>query len=123
VTTGGGRASHIEMRLNDSREALEQIAFADQIVLNKTDLVSEDELRTLEARIHRLNPDGTDPSGAALQREARRHPGRGGFDLNRITELEPEFLEPVHGEAGHVHDEHCEHDHDEPRSVTTLQAR
>ncbi len=38
--------------------------------------------------------------------------GRGGFDLNRITELEPDFLRPSHGEAGHVHDAHCEHDHD-----------
>ena len=39
------------------------------------------------------------------------HFGRGGFDLDRITELEPEFLNPAHGEAGHVHDEHCAHDH------------
>ena len=37
--------------------------------------------------------------------------GRGGFDLNRIAELEPEFLNPAHGEADHVHDEHCEDDH------------
>jgi G3E family GTPase len=37
--------------------------------------------------------------------------GRGGFDLDRILELEPEFLNPAHGEAGHVHDEHCDHDH------------
>ena len=34
-------AKHIELRLSDSKEALEQIAFADQIVLNKSDLVSE----------------------------------------------------------------------------------
>jgi G3E family GTPase len=105
-------AKHVEMRLNDSREALEQIAFADQIVLNKTDLVSEDELRALEARLHRLNPM------APIHRAQRSNVkldailGRGGFDLNRITELEPEFLDPGHGEAGHVHDEHCEHDHD-----------
>jgi len=38
--------------------------------------------------------------------------GRGGFDLERITELQPEFLNPAHGEAGHVHDENCDHDHD-----------
>src|SRR5476651_2818996 len=34
-------AKHVLPRLDDSREAVEQIAFADQIVLNKTDLVSE----------------------------------------------------------------------------------
>ena len=105
-------AKHVEMRLADSREALEQIAFADQIVLNKTDLVSEDELRAVEAHIHRLNPM------APIHRAQRSNVkldailGRGGFDLNRITELEPDFLNPAHGEAGHVHDEHCDHDHD-----------
>jgi len=105
-------AKHIELRLNDSREALEQIAFADQIVLNKTDLVSEDQLRTLEARLRRLNPM------APIHRAQRSNVkldailGRGGFDLNRIAELEPEFLNPAHGEADHVHDEHCEDDHD-----------
>ena len=36
---------------------------------------------------------------------------RGGFDLNRIVALEPEFLNPAHGDVGHVHDEHCGHDH------------
>jgi G3E family GTPase len=37
--------------------------------------------------------------------------GRGGFDLDRIITIEPEFLNPAHGEPGHVHDEHCDHDH------------
>jgi G3E family GTPase len=105
-------ARHIEARLADSREALEQIAFADQIVLNKTDLVNEDELREVEAHIHRLNPMApihrAERAGVKLDMIL----GRGGFDLNRITELEPDFLNPAHGEAGHVHDEHCGHDHD-----------
>ncbi len=39
--------------------------------------------------------------------------GRGGFDLDRIVGLEPDFLKPKHGEPGHVHDEQCEHDHDD----------
>ena len=105
-------AKHILLRLSDSREAAEQIAFADQIVLNKTDLVSEDDLRMIEARIRRLNPL------APIHRAQRSNVpldailGRGGFDLDRILDLEPEFLNPAHGEAGHVHDEHCGHDHD-----------
>ena len=104
-------AKHILLRLGDSKEAVEQIAFADQIVLNKTDLVSEDDLRHVEARIRRINPL------APIHRAQRSNVpldailGRGGFDLERITELEPEFLNPGHGEAGHVHDEHCGHDH------------
>jgi G3E family GTPase len=105
-------AKHVELRLADSREALEQIAFADQIVLNKTDLVSEDELRAVEAHIHRLNPMA--PIHRAQRSNVRLDAilGRGGFNLNRITELEPDFLNPPHGEAGHVHDEECDHDHD-----------
>ncbi|KRA56354.1 cobalamin biosynthesis protein CobW [Caulobacter sp. Root655] len=104
-------AKHILLRLGDSKEAVEQIAFADQIVLNKTDLVSEDDLRHVEARIKRINPL------APIHRAQRSNVpleaiiGKHSFDLERITELEPEFLNPGHGEAGHVHDEHCGHDH------------
>jgi G3E family GTPase len=105
-------AKHIDLRLNDSREAREQIAFADQIVLNKTDLVSEAELKGIEARLRRLNPL------APIHRAQRSNVpldailGRGGFDLSRILELEPEFLNPAHGEPGHVHDDHCDDDHE-----------
>ena len=49
-------AKNILARLNDTREAAEQIAFADQIILNKTDLVSSDELTKIERRIRDLNP-------------------------------------------------------------------
>jgi G3E family GTPase len=104
-------AKHILLRLSDSREAREQIAFADQIVLNKTDLVSPDDLKMIEARLRRLNPlapiHRAERSGVPLDAIL----GRGGFDLDRILDLEPEFLNPAHGEAGHVHDEACEHDH------------
>ncbi|HEX3483834.1 MAG TPA: GTP-binding protein [Micropepsaceae bacterium] len=105
-------AKHVELRLADSREALEQIAFADQIVLNKTDLVGEEELRSVEAHLRRLNPMAPIHRAQRSNVKLETILGRGGFDLNRITELEPEFLNPGHGEAGHVHDEHCAHDHD-----------
>src|ERR1041384_7240863 len=49
-------AKHLPLRLKDSREAAEQIAFADQIILNKTDLVSEAELAEVERAIRVLNP-------------------------------------------------------------------
>ena len=104
-------AKHVMLRLDDSREAREQVAFADQIILNKTDLVTEAELAAVEARLKRLNPL------APIHRAQRANVplelilGRRSFDLNRIVELEPEFLNPPHGAAGHVHDEHCGHDH------------
>jgi G3E family GTPase len=104
-------AKHLPLRLADSREAAEQIAFADQIILNKTDLVTEAELLEVEAGIRRLNPL------APIHRAQRSNVpletilGRGSFDLERITDLEPDFLNAPHGEPGHVHDEHCGHDH------------
>jgi G3E family GTPase len=104
-------AKHVLLSLSESREAREQVAFADQIVLNKTDLMLEPDLRMIEARLRRLNPL------AAIHRAVRADValtailGRGGFDLERILALEPQFLNPAHGEAGHVHDADCEHDH------------
>ena len=104
-------AKHLPLRLKDSREAAEQIAFADQIILNKTDLVTEAELAQVEAAIRTLNPL------APIHRAQRSNVplatilGRGAFDLSRITDLQPEFLNPGHGEPGHVHGDDCGHDH------------
>jgi G3E family GTPase len=105
-------ARHVLLRLEDSKEAREQIAFADQIVLNKTDLVSEIELLQVEGVLRRLNPLA--PIHRAVRSDVPLETvlGRGSFDLDRILELEPEFLNPAHGEPGHVHDEDSEHDHD-----------
>jgi G3E family GTPase len=105
-------AKHITQRLDDSREAVEQIAFADQIVLNKTDLVSEKDLAAIETRLKRINPLAPIHRAERSKVELDAILGRGGFDLNRIVALEPEFLNPAHGDAGHVHDEHCDHDHE-----------
>jgi G3E family GTPase len=109
-------AKHLPLRLADSKEAAEQVAFADQIILNKTDLVSEAELADVERAIRKLNPL------APIFRAQRSNVpladvlGRHSFDLARIEELEPDFLNPPHGEPGHVHDEHCDHDHDHHHS-------
>ncbi len=106
-------AKHVLLSLSESREAREQIAFADQIVLNKTDLASEDELRIIEARLRRLNPLAKIHRAVRSQVELSAVLGRGGFDLERIVALEPQFLNPAHGEAGHVHGDDCDHhDHD-----------
>ncbi|MBX3479281.1 MAG: GTP-binding protein [Caulobacter sp.] len=105
-------AKHLPLRLADSREAVEQVAFADQIVLNKTDLVDEAELRGVEAAIRRINPLAPIHRTTRSQVPLEAILGRGSFDLERITAAEPEFLNPPHGEEGHVHDEHCDHDHD-----------
>jgi G3E family GTPase len=94
-------ARNLPARLDDSHEAQEQIAFADVIILNKTDLVTAEELAIVERRIRTLNPQ------ARMHRTERaRLPidqvlGQGGFDLTRILEVEPDFLS---GEDEHEHD-------------------
>ena len=49
-------AKHLPLRLADSKEAAEQVAFADQIILNKTDLVTPAELAAVEAAVRKINP-------------------------------------------------------------------
>jgi G3E family GTPase len=97
--------------LDDSHEAREQIAFADQILLNKTDLVDGAELARIEARLHRMNPLALIHRTVRSEIDLDKVLGRGGFDLDRIVALEPQFLNPEHGEPGHVHGPDCEHDH------------
>ncbi|HLT76331.1 MAG TPA: GTP-binding protein [Ferrovibrio sp.] len=107
-------ARHLPARLKDSREAEEQIAFADVIILNKTDLVSAEELAEVERRIRAVNAYAPIHRAARCDVPLDKVLDRGAFDLNRIVSLEPDFLKanPAHGEPGHVHDEHCGHEHD-----------
>ena len=105
-------AKWLAARLKDAPEAKNQIAFADVIVLNKTDLVSEAELREVEARIRAINPY------AKLHKTTRCNVAlsdvldRNAFDLDRILDIEPDFLkaEDHSHDHGHGHDHHG-HDH------------
>src|SRR5690606_5841640 len=108
---------HLPARLKDSRDAEEQIAFADVIILNKTDLVSAEELAEVERRIRAVNAYAPIHRAARCDVPLDKVLDRGAFDLNRIVSLEPDFLKanPAHGEPGHVHDEHCGHEHDHGR--------
>ena len=105
-------AKWLNERLKDAPEAKNQIAFADVILLNKTDLVAPDELSEVEARIRGINPYAklhrTERCKIALPEVL----GRNAFDLDRILEIEPEFL----GDGGHHDHEHGDghgHDHDD----------
>ena len=105
-------AKHVMARLDDSKEAREQVAFADRIILNKIDLVDEAALAAVEARLRALNPLApivrAERSNVPLDQVLGLH----AFDLDRILEVKPDFVNPPHGAEGHVHDEHCDHDHD-----------
>jgi G3E family GTPase len=99
-------AKWLKDRLKDAPEAKNQIAFADVILLNKTDLVDEAGLKEIEARIRGINPYAklhrTQRSQIALDAVL----GQNAFDLDRILDIEPQFLE---AEDDHDHDHH--HDH------------
>ena len=87
-------AKHVHLHLEDSNECKEQIAFADVLVLNKTDLVSERELEQLERRVTSMNSmakvlrarNADVPIPAVLD--------VGGFDHDRAVAAKPTFQEP-----------------------------
>ncbi|MBY0338062.1 MAG: GTP-binding protein [Acetobacteraceae bacterium] len=94
-------AKHLSARLNDSSEAEEQIAFADLLVLNKMDLVSEEEAEAVERRIRAINPYAEIRRATKSDVPIEAVIGRDSFKLERILEREPEFLS---GEDHHEHD-------------------
>jgi G3E family GTPase len=106
-------AKHIVQHLDEVKpegvenESVEQIAFADRVLLNKVDLATEEELTAVEQRIRGINagvqilrtslrpPEGSDPKidlAAILDVDA--------FNLQKILESEPDFL----SEEGHAHE-------------------
>ena len=87
-------AAHIDQQLGRSDESTEQIAFADVLVLNKTDLVQSDGLDVLESRLRDMNgmarvvrsEKANIPIDTVLNLRA--------FDLDQVLERRPSFLEP-----------------------------
>src|SRR5437868_8370952 len=86
-------AKWLKDRLKDAPEAKNQIAFADVILLNKTDLVKADELGEVEARIRGINPYASVHRTERCKIALPEVLGRNAFDLDRILEIEPEFLD------------------------------
>ncbi len=95
-------------RLKDAPEAKNQIAFADVIVLNKVDLVSADELAGVEAAIRAINPYAKLHKTTRCDVPIDQLLDRNAFDLDRILDIEPDFLE-----SGHHH-----HHSEEVRSMS-----
>ena len=104
-------ARWLKDRLKDAPEAKNQIAFADVILINKTDLVSAEDLQEIEARIRGINPYAklhrTERARIALPEVL----GRNAFDLDRILDIEPEFLHQDDHDHDHDHGHDHEHDH------------
>jgi G3E family GTPase len=100
-------------RLKDAPEAKNQIAFADVIILNKTDLVSPAQLAEVEGRIHAINPFAKIHRTQNCAVPISDVLDRGSFDLDRILTIEPHFLEGEESDQHHHdHDKDHEHGHD-----------
>lgn len=108
-------AKHVLARLDDARrtpgaenEAAEQIAFADRLVLNKTDLVTEAELRAVRERVRAVNGHAPLLESVRAAVPIADVLGLRAFDPRRILEAEPDFLkvgDPLADAPDHIHDQ------------------
>ena len=128
-------ALHFEDALKEDRVVKEQIAFADHIILNKTDLVDDAKLDEIEGRLKGLNPLARITRAQRSFVDIASLLNQHRFDLTKLEDIGHDAHDhdhdhdhdhehshehehghehehnPAHGEAGHVHDEHCGHHH------------
>ncbi len=101
-------AKHVIPHIEDEKpegienEAVEQLAFADRIMLNKIDLVTEEELHEVENRIKSINAFAPIFHTENSVIDPKSLIDIGAFDLERTLKMDPEFLDI---EAEHEHDE------------------
>ncbi|MGF6258230.1 GTP-binding protein [Ensifer sp. PDNC004] len=104
-------AKHLPLRLKDSREAEDQIAFADVVLLNKTDLVSPEELERIEATVRVINPSARIYRTQRSDIDLAKVLDQGAFNLERALENDPHFLDQDDHEHDHTCGPDCGHDH------------
>ncbi|CAI5992683.1 unnamed protein product [Closterium sp. NIES-64] len=91
-------------------EAVEQVAFADRLIVNKIDLVTDSELKDLVERLQDINSMARMSKASYGKVDLDYVLGIGGFDLERIErDVQPHILNEG---ASHDHHHHHEHDHD-----------
>ncbi len=87
-------AAHVEQQIGRSDESAEQIAFADVLVLNKTDLVDGDAIDRIEARVRDMNRMARVIRSERADVSVDTVLNLGAFDLDQVLERRPTFLEP-----------------------------
>ncbi|MYG30156.1 MAG: GTP-binding protein, partial [Holophagales bacterium] len=87
-------AAHIEQQLGRSDESTEQVAFADVLVLNKTDLVVDDALDKIEVRLRDMNRMARVIRSEMADVSVETVLNLAAFDLDQALERRPTFLEP-----------------------------
>jgi G3E family GTPase len=94
-------ARHAMQQLDEHHEAQEQVAFADRLLLSKTDLVADAELDALLGRLRGMNPRAKVAPVHFGSTDLREVLDIRGFELDAILEIDPQFLEDV----SHEHEE------------------
>ncbi|HEY1725234.1 MAG TPA: GTP-binding protein [Steroidobacteraceae bacterium] len=122
-------ARHVEQALKESAAAVEQIAFADVVLLNKIDLVERAALERIEQRVRSISATAVIIHSRKADVPLERVLGLGAFDLERALALDGAFLEPARPfewaglyqlaagrqqlcTGAHAHDHHDGHGHD-----------
>ena len=91
-------AKHILQRLAEEKpegvenESVEQVAFADKILLNKTDLADAQQLVKIEQELKRINPTAAIKRTQYGQLDPKELLNVGAFELKRVLDFDPEFL-------------------------------
>ncbi|MCC2098862.1 MAG: GTP-binding protein [Hyphomicrobiales bacterium] len=96
-------AKHFLSTLEDAHECEEQVAFADILVLNKTDLVTPEDLNEIEAKLRDLNRFAQIVRATRAGVDLDHILSRGAFDLQRLLRIEPGFLDE--NPEDHAHDD------------------
>jgi G3E family GTPase len=103
-------AVNFEQSFDENEEAREQIGFADIVLINKTDLATEGDLRHLEQRIARLNPMAKIYRTTRSEIDLSLILSTDAFQLDAKLQVDPQFL-----------DDH-EHEHDASIGSIVLRA-
>jgi G3E family GTPase len=107
-------AANILKRLSDSKEAVEQIAFADTIILNKAASVDSETLAQVLDALRSINAAAPIIQTNRCEVDLDQVLGLGSFSLERALDLDPHFLPKKAEHHGHHHHNHNHHDHDAP---------
>lgn len=100
-------AVQLDTQLGEHHEAEEQVAFADVVLLNKTDLIDVNNLESVEERIRKINPYAKIIRTARCAAPLEEVVGLNAFSLDSVLEVEPDFLD-------------SDHDHDHDDDITSV---
>jgi G3E family GTPase len=114
-------AEQIEKQMRDVQTAREQIAMADFVLLNKTDLVDEAQLQKVEGIVHGLNPHAQTFRTNQSQVNLKEVLDMAAFDVDRKLAVDPQFLDELN--TRHHHEiQSCAFTFDQPFSIERFEA-